>query len=420
MSHIRYNKFRGVMNIKLRLWQKVMIGMVLGILFGVFFKPYALYLEPVGTIFMNMIKMVVVPLILFSILNGITNISDAGTFGRLGKRAFFLYMLTTMFAVATGLTFANVFEPGLGLNIDLHTQVKIQEHGQSLKHLFVNIIPSNPIKAMADGNTLQVVVFAFFTGFSLILIGDKGREVKNFISSCTHLIFKMIHLVIQLTPYGVFAIMSWVVAQYGIEIMIHLSKFIAVVLGALFVQYIFLGVILLTFARINPLYFYKKMATTQALALATSSSKATLATAISELRNKVGVSKESASFILPLGAAINMDGTAIYLGICSVFFAQIFGIPLDFYHYTILILTATIGSIGAAGFPGGSMVMMGMVLSSVGIPLEGIGIIMGIDRLLEMVRTMINITGDCAVTVVVDKMEGTFNEKTYYSKIKSE
>ncbi|WPX97074.1 dicarboxylate/amino acid:cation symporter [Candidatus Bandiella euplotis] len=408
------------MNIKLKLWQKVMVGMALGILFGMFFKPYALSLEPIGTIFMNMIKMVVVPLILFSILNGITNISDANTFGRLGKRAFLLYMSTTMFAVTTGLTLANVFQPGAGLSIALSEQVHSPEQGHALKHLLMNIIPSNPIKAMAEGNTLQIVVFAFFTGFALILIGDKGREVKNFISSCTHLIFKMIHLVIQLTPYGVFAIMSWVIAQYGIDIMLHLSKFIAVVVGALFIQYIFLGVMLLVFGRVNPLPFYKKMSNTQSLALATSSSKATLATAISELRNKVGVSKESASFILPLGAAINMDGTAIYLGICSIFFAQIFGIPLDFYHYVILVMTATIGSIGAAGFPGGSMVMMGMVLSSVGIPLEGIGIIMGIDRLLEMLRTMINITGDCTVTVIVDKMEGTLNEKVYYSKITSE
>ncbi|MSO14008.1 dicarboxylate/amino acid:cation symporter [Candidatus Aquarickettsia rohweri] len=402
---------------KLRLWHKVIIGMILGILFGVFGKDYAQYLQPFGEVFLNMIKMVVVPLILFSILNGITNVSDASTFGRLGTRAFLIYMFTTAFAVTIGLTFANIFEPGLGLTIDLTNPTEHQQN-KSLKDLFVNIIPSNPIKAMADGRTLQIVVFAFFTGFALILIGDKGREVKNLITSCTHLVFKMIQLVIQLTPYGVFAIMSWVVADYGIEVMLHLGKFILVVLGALFVQYILFGVMLLVIARINPLPFFSKMLTTQALALATSSSKATLPTAISELRNKVGVSKGSASFILPLGAAVNMDATAIYLGICAVFFAQIFGINLDFNHYIILILTATIGSIGAAGFPGGSMVMMGMVLSSVGLPLEGIGVILGIDRLLEMVRTMINITGDCTVTLIVDKMEGTFNKKTYYSKIK--
>lgn len=403
------------MNKKLKLWQKVIIGMVLGILFGVYGKEYAQYLKPFGDVFLNMIKMVVVPLILFSILNGVISVSDASTFGRLGTRAFLMYMVTTAFAVTIGLTFANVFEPGVGLTIDLTNPIEHQK-SEDLKDLFIDIIPSNPVKAMADGKTLQIVVFAFFTGFALILIGDKGREVKNFISSCTHLVFKMIQLVIQLTPYGVFAIMSWVIADYGIEIMLHLGKFILVVVGALSVQYILFGIMLLLFARINPIPFYKKMITTQALALATSSSKATLPTAISELRNKVGVSKESASFILPLGAAVNMDATAIYLGICAVFFAQIFGVNLDFNHYIILILTATIGSIGAAGFPGGSMVMMGMVLSSVGIPLEGIGVILGIDRILEMLRTMINITGDCTVTLIVDKMEGTFNQKTYYSK----
>ena len=400
---------------KLKLWQKVIIGMVLGILFGIFGGEYAQDLKPFGDVFLNMIKMVVVPLILFSILNGVTNVSDASTFGRLGTRAFLMYVLTTAFAVTIGLTFANIFEPGIGLTIDLTSPHEHQENN-TLKDLFVNIIPSNPIKAMAEGKTLQIVVFAFFTGFALILIGDKGREVKNLISSCTHLVFKMIQLVIQLTPYGVFAIMSWVVADYGIEVMLHLGKFILVVVGALFVQYILFGVMLLLFARVNPLPFYKKMLTTQALAMATSSSKATLPTAISELRNKIGVSKGSASFILPLGAAVNMDATAIYLGICAVFFAQIFGITLDFNHYVILVLTATIGSIGAAGFPGGSMVMMGMVLSSVGLPLEGIGVILGVDRILEMIRTMINITGDCTVTLIVDKMEGTFNKKIYYSK----
>ena len=181
-------------------------------------------------------------------------------------------------------------------------------------------------------------------------------------------------------------------------------------------QYILFGFMLLFMARINPMPFYRKMLNTQSLALATSSSKATLATAIKDIRNKIGVSKESASFILPLGAAVNMDATAIYLGICAVFFAQIFDITLTFQDYIILVLTSTIGSIGAAGFPGGSMVMMSVVFSSIGIPLEGIAVILGVDRILEMIRTMINITGDCTVTVIVDSMEGTFDKKVYYSK----
>lgn len=262
---------------------------------------------------------------------------------------------------------------------------------------------------------MQVVVFAFFTGFALILIGDKGRDVKNFVISASHLVFKMIELVIKLTPYGVFAIMSWVVGVYGLDVMFSLGKFVSVVTAALLVQYVLFGVMLIIFAGLNPLPFYRKMLNTQMLAFATVSSKATLATAIKEIRNKVGVSKQSASFLLPLGASINMDATAIYLGICSVFFAQVVGIDLSISQYLTIIITCTLGSIGAAGFPGGAMVMMGMVLSSVGLPLEGISIILGVDRFLEMLRTTVNITGDCMITVLIDKSEGSFNKEIYYS-----
>jgi Na+/H+-dicarboxylate symporter len=227
----------------------------------------------------------------------------------------------------------------------------------------------------------------------------------------------MIELVIKLTPYGVFAIMSWVVGVYGLGIMFSLGKFVLVVIGALLVQYLLFGVMLFIFAGLNPMPFYKKMIETQMLAFATVSSKATLATAMRELQQKVGVSKQSASFLLPLGASVNMDATAIYLGICSVFFAQVIGMELSYIQYMIIIFTATLGSIGAAGFPGGAMVMMGMVLTSVGLPLEGISIILGVDRFLEMLRTTVNITGDCTITVIIDKSEGTLNKKLYYSEI---
>ena len=269
---------------------------------------------------------------------------------------------------------------------------------------------------MADGMILQVVVFAFLTGFALILIGDKGREVKNVISSCTHLVFKMIQLIVQLTPYGVFAITSSTIAQYGTEIMLQLGKLICVASGAFLVQYIIFGIMLIVLAKINPVPFYKRMSNTQSLALATASSKAALATAITEL-GSIGVSKKSTSFVLPLGATINMDGSAIYLAICAIFSAQIFGIELTFHHYIILMFTATIGAMGTGGTPGGAIVMMSMVLSSIGVPLESVGVILGIDRLLNSFRAMINIIGDCTVTLIIDKMEGTFNEKVYYSKV---
>ena len=400
----------------MKLWQKVIIGMILGILFGIFFKPYTEYIEPVGIVFLNMIKMVIVPLVFFSMLNGITSVDDIGTFGRLGGKAFLMYISTSTFAVLIGIIFANVFQPGLGLIIELDSPVKHQDSGKLLKDLFINIIPTNPIKAMADGMILQVVVFAFFTGFALILIGDKGREVKNVISSCTHLVFKMIQLIVQLTPYGVFAITSSTIAQYGTEIMLQLGKFICVASGAFLVQYIIFGIMLIVLAKINPVPFYKRMSNTQSLALATASSKAALATAITELRS-IGVSKKSTSFVLPLGATINMDGSAIYLAICAIFSAQIFGIELTFHHYIILMFTATIGAMGTGGTPGGAIVMMSMVLSSIGVPLESVGVILGIDRLLNSFRAMINIIGDCTVTLIIDKMEGTFNEKVYYSKV---
>lgn len=394
--------------------------MILGILTGHYFGDQATALKPFGILFINMIKMVVIPLIFFSILNGVTSISDASTFGRIGLKAMFTYTFTTIFAVIIGLTFANIFKPGIGINIELQPAADVGANMKTLGEILLDTIPTNPIGAMASGHTLQVVVFAFFTGFALILIGDKGRQVKDFIVSVTHLVFKMIELVIKLTPYGVFAIMGWVVGQYGLEVLFSLGSFVLVVIGALALQYALFGMMLLGFAGLNPFPFYKKMIETQALAFATVSSKATLPTAMRELRQKLGVSKQSSSFILPLGASMNMDGVAIYLGICSVFFAQIMGIELTLTQYLTIILTSTIGSIGAAGFPGGSMVMMGMVLSSVGLPLEGITLILGVDRLLEMLRTVINITGDCAVTVIVDSWEQTLNRHVYNSKDEDE
>ncbi|MCE2992922.1 MAG: dicarboxylate/amino acid:cation symporter [Candidatus Jidaibacter sp.] len=407
--------------INMKLWQKVLIGMIAGICLGYFYGEQVSVLKPIGQLFINMIKMVVIPLIFFSILNGIASVSDARTFGRVGMKALIAYSSTTVFAVIIGLTFANVFEPGLGVHIDLSSELSVEpHHSGDLGDILMNIIPSNPFKAMSDANTIQVVFFAFFTGFALILIGDKGNEVRSFVASATQLVFKMIELVIKLTPYGVFAIMAWVVGHYGIDVVLSLGSFVLTVTAALALQYVVFGVLILVFTGLNPLYFYRKMLETQAVAFATVSSKATLPIAIKELMQKLGVSKQSASFILPLGASMNMDGVAIYLGICAIFFAQIFGIDLSFQQYLIIIVTSTIGSIGAAGFPGGSMVMMGMVLTSVGIPLEGVSLILGVDRFLEMIRTLINITGDCAVTLMVDSWEGNLNKSVYYSQQEDE
>ena len=402
---------------KFKLWQKIMIGMLLGILLGAT-NPSVLdhkivdIVEPIGILFSNMLKMIVVPLIFCAILYGITSIDDAETFNRLGGKAVAIYSITTIFAVTIGIVFTLIFEPGIGVKITLHNAPDLGVN-TSLRDMLLNIIPSNPIKAMADTHTLQVVVFAFFLGVSIILAGEKSKDLKLVIVSTTQVMFKMVELVLKTAPYGVFAIMSGVISKYGIDVLASLMKFAMVVIAALALQYVVFGLMLFIFAKINPLPFYKKMLPVQALAFATSSSKATLPTAMQHLHKNIGVSKRSASFILPLGASMNMDATAIYLGATAVFFSQVMGVALTLNDYLIIVITSTIGSIGAAGFPGGGIIMMGIVLSAVGLPVEGISLIVGIDRILDMLRTMINITGDCTVTLIVDKMEKTFDEKIY-------
>jgi len=395
-------------------WKKIVIALICSIVFGWKLKYIAIHLELIAILFINSIKMVSVPLIFFSILNGISNVGDVDTLNRLGTRALIMYISTTMFAVTIGIIFANIFTPGKGFNKPILTRDNHEKY-KSIKSILLNIVPPNPIKAMSDGKILQIVLYSFFTGFALISIGEDGNDIRKIISSITKLLFKMIQIVVSLTPYGIFSIMSWIVAKYEIKIIIHLANFTYVVILALFVQYLFFGLILLIF-RINPLPFYIKILDVQMLALLTSSSKATLSKAINDLIEKMGVSKKTASFVLPLGAAINMDATAIYLGACSVFFAQMFSIELSINDYLMLIITSTFGSIGAAGFPGGSMIMMGMVLSSIGLPLDAMGMVLGLDRILEMIRTMINITGDCVVTIIIDIIENKFNREIYYSK----
>ncbi|MDR1057476.1 MAG: dicarboxylate/amino acid:cation symporter [Coxiellaceae bacterium] len=402
---------------KLNLWQKVLVGMLLGIICGYFFKEYYFIAKPFATIYMNMVKMIVVPTVFFAILYGLTHISDIHTLGRIGIKASIIYSFVTIFAVAIGITMALIFKPGIGvqlagqgLNIP---NITITE--TTLESIIVNMFPNNPISAMANGNTLQIVVFTIILGLALILTGPKADDAKRVISSSASVIFKMVELVVKITPIGVFVIMMWIVGQYGFALILSLGKLASVIIITFAIQHSLFGIILLIFG-LNPFPFYSKTFNIQSIAFATSSSKATIATAISDLQEKAGVSKHVAGFILPLGAAVNMTGSAIYIAICALFFAQTASIELTHYQYVILIATSTIGSIGAAGYPSGAVIMLGMVLPAIGLPIEGIPLIMGIDRLLDMFRTVINVTGDCAVTVVVDKIEHTLDINKYQSK----
>jgi Na+/H+-dicarboxylate symporter len=353
--------------------------------------------------------------VFFAILYGMTNISDIHTLGRIGSKAIVIYGVATVIAVTIGIILAEFFKPGLGVQLTNHSldiaNVAVTTK-TTLTSIIVDMFPSNPINAMANGHTLQVVVFAFILGLALILTGEKANDAKKLISSITSVIFKMVDLVIKTTPYGVFAIMMWIVGEYGFSLVLSLGKLAAVILAAFALQYLLFGIMILI-SGLKPLQFYKKTMNIQSIAFATSSSKATIATAIDDLQKKVGVSKQVAGFILPLGASINMTGSAIYIAACALFFAQIAGVELTSHQYIILILTSTIGSIGAAGYPSGAVLMLAMVLPSIGLPIEGIPLIMGIDRILDMFRTTINVTGDCAVTVMVDKMEHSLDVKKY-------
>lgn len=397
---------------KLQLWQKVIIGMLLGIAAGCVFKEHYLFFKPIATMYTNMVKMIVVPTIFFAILFGMTNISDIHSLGRIGTKAMLLYGFATLLAVGLGIAFALFFEPGTGIHLDLLKSAQISQ-SQSLVDILINIIPSNPISAMANNDhILQVVFFAFILGLAMILVGDKANDFKKIVTSTANVIFKMVELVIRTTPYGVFVIMAWVIGEYGFAPILSLSKLIAVIMAAFAVQYLIFGAMLLA-AKLKPMHFYKKTLSIQTLALATSSSKATISTSIIDLQEKIGVSKGVAGFVLPLGASLNMTGTAIYIAIGALFFAQCTGQVLTGSQYLILIATSTIGSIGAAGIPAGGVLMLSMVLSSLGLPIEGIPLILGIDRFIDMFRTMINVTGDCAITVIVDKTNNTLDVNKY-------
>ncbi len=408
----------------MKLWQQVLIGLILGIIAGIVLGEKAAGLKIFGTIFISLIKMVIMPLIFFALLSGITSMHGHGNFTRVGIKGFSAYILTAIFAVIIGLTAGTIFQPGAG--VDLHAILETSAQPSvaiaaktppTISEFLIGLIPTNPINAMASDNFLQIIIFSIFTGIVINMLGDKSKALKEIIYSASQVTFKMIEIIIKLAPLGVFGFISWVIGTQGMDILTALAKLIVAVLAACTFQYVVFGLMILVFARLSPLPFYRKILLTQSLAFATSSSKATLSTAMTQLQEKLGVSKTNSNFLMPLGVCINMDGTAIYLGICALFFAQAYGIDLTHQNYLMLILTCTLGSIGAAGIPSGSIIFMGMVLTSVGLPIEGIGIILGVDRILDMVRTTINITGDSAITLIVDKTEGALDEKLYHAKL---
>lgn len=404
----------------MKLWQQVLIGLLLGVFAGLILEEKAVVLKIFGTIFISIVKMVIMPLIFFTILSGITSMQGEGNLARVGIKGFLGYIITSIFAVIIGLTSGIIFKPGVGIDLNGMTEeaatTKTAPAITSFSDFLLGLIPTNPINAMASDNLLQIIIFSIFAGITINMVGEKAKILRDFIGAASQVTFKMIDLIIKLAPLGVFGFISWVVGTQGLEILKALATLVLALVSACALQYVIFGLLILIFARMSPLPFYRKILFTQSIAFATSSSKATLSTAITQLQEKMGVSKVNSNFLMPLGVCVNMDGTAIYLGICALFFSQAYGIDLTTGNYLMLVLTCTLGSIGAAGIPSGSIIFMGMVLNSVGLPIEGIGFILGVDRILDMVRTTINITGDTAITLIVDKSEGMLDEKVYNSK----
>jgi Na+/H+-dicarboxylate symporter len=391
------------------------LGLILGVIAGFYISADILIkFHPIGTVFLNLIKMIIGPLILFSLVSGITSISDPKILGRLGIKSLISFLITTVFAVMFSIVVGNVFRPGEGTMIQLGELPEMQESKFNIGDFLVKIFPDNPIDPFLSGNTLQIVFMATFIGVIINKLEDND-SIKDFFQKSTKLIFRMIAAIIELSPYAAFALISYLVASQGFEVLYSLSKLVGVVTVAMIAQYLIYGVMILIFCRISPMPFYRKSLEYQVLAFSTSSSKATLPTTMEVCRKNLGISEVSTAFVLPLGAAMNMNGLAINLGITAIFFSQVLGMPMSLEDYIILTFTATIGSIGAAGVPGGSIIMLPMVLSSVGLPIEGVAVLAGIDRIMDMMRTTINITGDVAVTMIVDHNEGTFNKKVYDS-----
>lgn len=397
----------------MKLWIKILIGLVLGAITGFIIGPQAELLKPIGTIFLNLITMIIVPLILASMTVGITSIHDPKKLSRVGLKTVGIYLTATIIAITIGLLTANLFNVGEGLALQAPAETVAK--APSIKDMLVGIIPKNPFTALTEGNILQVIVFAVFMGIAINFAGEKGKSLKHFFESLSDVMYRLTSIIMEFSPIGVFAIMAWVTGTFGVTLLVPLFKFLGAyyVACAIHVLIVFCG-ILKGMARLPLKQFFKGMSDAIMVAFSTCSSAAALPVAMHCVQENLGVSKNISSFVLPLGITMNMNGTAIFQSMSAVFVAKAYGIPLDMGSYLTLVLTATMAAIGTAGVPGGGFIMLSAVLTSVGLPIEGLAILVGIDRLREMVTTVLNITGDAVVTVYIAKQEGELNEQQYY------
>ncbi|WP_444998019.1 dicarboxylate/amino acid:cation symporter [Aliikangiella sp. IMCC44359] len=409
------------------LTQKVIIAMVVGLIVGLiinianlntdgsFINQYFVngFFHVVGTMFVNALKMLVVPLVLFSLICGVCGIGDIKLLGKIGSKSFALYMLTTAIAIATAIIIAAGLGIGEGINAQSNAAFTGKE-APALSQVLINIVPSNPIAAMVNGDMLSIIFFAILVGISMLMVGKKAKSLIEATELLNEVMMKMVNIVMTAAPYAVFCLLAKAIANLGLELLLQLLSYVAVLVGALlFHLFVTLQAVLKIFSRLSPIIFLKKMRNTQVFAFSTSSSNATIPVTLRTVTERLGVNNSVASFTIPFGATINMDGTAIMQGVATVFIANVYGVDLGISGYLTVILMSVLASIGTAGVPGVGLIMLSMVFAQVNLPVEGIGLILGVDRLLDMLRTAVNVSGDAVVSSVVAKSEGKLNIDIY-------
>lgn len=404
---------------------KILVGMTAGLIVGVVFdrlnNPFidthivgGLF-AMVGKMFVNALKMLVVPLVVFSLICGVTGIGDIRMLGRVGGRAFVLYIATTAIAISTAIAMAIMIAPGAGFDMTGAEIAAVPtKDAPTVWDVFANIVPTNPIQAFANGEMLQVIFYVILIGIAALMLGERS---KGFIAACEYmneLMMKVVEIVMWFAPYGVFCLIAKTFAEQGFDLFIPMLSYVATLVGALALHmFVTLMLILKLLSGLNSVIFLKKLRPAQIFAFSTASSNATIPVTYRCVTERIGADNSVASFTVPFGATINMDGTAIMQGVATVFLANVYGIELGLGGYATVVGMAVLASIGTAGVPGVGLVMLTMVLTQVGLPIEGVGLILGVDRLMDMLRTVVNITGDAVVSTVVASTEGKLDLETF-------
>lgn len=403
---------------RMPLTYQIFIGMAVGLVVGAIVGgPTATtWLKPFGDIFIRMIRMLVVPLVFVSLVAGAASLGDITKLGRIGGKIVALYIGTTLLAATLGLILGNIIQPGAGLAKGALKAPEVAK-APSAADMFINLFPINPVDAMVRADMLQIIVFALFLGVAMAMVGDRASGLRSLFDDANAVIMKLVGIVMGYAPFGVAALMAWVAGAIGFSIMVPLAKYlvgvaVGVVLHAAIVYSLIVGGI----GGVSPIRFFRNAVDFMAVAFTTCSSAAALPVNMNAAERKMGVPRSLYGFTLPLGATINMDGTAIYMGVATVLIAQFYGIALTVEQQFAVIMTATLASIGAAGVPGAGLIMMSLVLTAVGLPLEGIAIIAGVDRIADMFRTTLNVTGDSAATIAVARTEGMLDKEIFYGR----